>query len=514
MTKMMMTIDTYRNHILNISLYAAIATPTLQSSLPANSIWDGLKVAMFGFVPLVCMFYEFKYMYMRRNMPPGDSGMPFFGHLVTFLKQGPQEFKVQRFRKYGTIFTHNLLMSPKVVVYTEEDARYLLTEERKGNLTPRILPHIKALLGDEAIMFQEAKSHRRLRKLFEPTFSIGAIQGYSQIIDDTTQHVLETWSSRNGFCSSQDWAILAMRLFFVCAFQTIDESLLETLHQLFDTWLKGFASAIPIVVPGSRLYKAHQARQELHDILLTTINNFKTENPPESDVAKTTMMGRLCYGVDDEGKTMTDTQLVTNTHFILFAGHDTTKGSFSAFVYYLTQYPKIRELLRQEVQTFAEPLDPNELKAAPILNAFMAETWRMVPPVDSHNMGTNKDFLLKGYKIPKGTGVSIDIQAFNVMQDGLYKNPTEFRIDRWLPKDHPFHNPEYFQDGVDYNVMSTKFRAFAFGCHMCLGAHFAKLEARIVLTRLLQKYDIEIQNNKMTKFPLMQYNNEFKLTRR
>jgi cytochrome P450 len=44
-----------------------------------------------------------------------------------------------------------------------------------------------------------------------------------------------------------------------------------------------------------------------------------------------------------------------------------------------------------------------------------------------------------------------------------------------------------------------------------LGGHFAKLEARIVLTRLLQTYDMEIRSQELVEFPLRQYENEFKL---
>jgi cytochrome P450 len=447
-------------------------------------------------------------------MPPGDSGLPLFGHLLYMLIEGPQAFKLKRFQKYGPVFTQNLLMSPSIVVTREEDARFWLTQERKGNLTPQLLPHFKNLLGEETIIMQASKNHRRLRRIFEPSFSPSAVQGYAETVDATTKSELKKWDARGDFCSSRDWAKLAMRLFFVCAFGEVNEDLLVTLDKQFSIWLEGFGAFIPFALPGTRLYSAHVAKKELMKILLRMINDFKAKNPAGSHGAENNMMGRLCYGVDDEGKTLNDNQLVTNIQFVLFAGHDTTKGSFCAFAYFLTEHPKIRNMLIDEVKTFSEPLDVDQLKAAPVLNAFMAETWRIVAPLDSHNLSAAKDFEFKGYKIKQGTGVSIDIQAYNVQDGGTYKDPMEFRIERWLPQDHPLHNPKYFQEGVDYNIMSTKYRAFNMGSHTCLGAHFAKLEARIVLTRLLQNYDMEIRNNEMTYIPMMQYSNDFKLTKR
>jgi cytochrome P450 len=227
------------------------------------------------------------------------------------------------------------------------------------------------------------------------------------------------------------------------------------------------------------------------------------------------MMGRLCYGVDDKGNTLSDIQLVTNLQFITFAGYDTTKGSFCAFARYLTEYPALRELLREEVKFFSEPLNVDELKAAPLLNAFLAEACRMVSPLHAHQIEALTDIDFKGYKVRKGTVLMLDIQHYNMKEDGgRYRNPLEFRVERWLPEGHPLHDPTYFQAGIDYNVMSVKYRAFNFGNHMCLGGHFAKLEARVLLTRILQGYDIEVRNETLVKFPLRQYKNEFLLKKR
>jgi cytochrome P450 len=105
-------------------------------------------------------------------------------------------------------------------------------------------------------------------------------------------------------------------------------------------------------------------------------NGLQGENPPGSPGANSGMMERLCYGVDDDGKPLSESQLIVNIVFILFASHNTTtKGSFCAFAYHLTEYREIKRLLVAEAQTFSEPLDVEQLKAAPLLNVFLTETW-------------------------------------------------------------------------------------------------------------------------------------------
>ena len=49
---------------------------------------------------------------------------------------------------------------------------------------------------------------------------------------------------------------------------------------------------------------------------------------------------------------------------------------------------------------------------------------------------------------------------------------------------------------------------------MCLGMHFAKSEARIVLARLVQKYDVQVRSQKLVKSPLMQVRCDFKVSER
>ena len=163
-----------------------------------------------------------------------------------------------------------------------------------------------------------------------------------------------------------------------------------------------------------------------------------------------------------------------------------------------------------------EPLDVEKLKnQAPVLNAVLAESWRLTAPLSTHVAATTEDLEYKGYHIPKDTFVLTDIQAHNKMNNALYPKAAEFHFQRWLPKEHALYDPSLANtQKIDYNVMNSNFRSFNFGPHMCLGAHFAKQEVRIVMTRLLQNYCLEIRNESHKPFPLKQFVSEFKLTKR
>ena len=522
---MMKWLDTYASHILHCSLYTGIAALAIKKSSVSSSnmtstsyasmLGDVVLPLIVGGVATLSLSAELNYIYKRIGLPPGNSGYPIIGHLVAWMTN-PRKFMTAKAEKYGLPYTANFLMGPAIVFSSDEDIQWCIVQERKGLLVPNFPDFMENLLGRESITFQSSRDHRRLRRIFEPSFSPKAVETYVQTMDGIAKEELEKWCTRrkNEHCTSDDWALLAMRIFMKCALGSVDETLLERLSSLLSTWFNGFMG-LPIAVPGTALYEGNVAGDKALRLLQQMVDAFKSENPPGSPGAENSMMGRLCYGVDDDGKTLTDEQLVTNIRFIMFAGHDTTKGSFSAFLHFLSGNPKLQAALREEVSGFSEPLNSDELKAAPLLNAFFAETWRMVPPTDSHGTVATVDLEYKGYKIRKGVNVIADITYDCVTNEHRYRDPQEFHVERWLPKDHPMHDSKYYVgDTVDYNSLSNKFRAFAFGMHSCLGVQFAKLESRIVMTRLLQTYDLEVLDSKLIPAPLLQYNTDFKLTKK
>ena len=75
-------------------------------------------------------------------------------------------------------------------------------------------------------------------------------------------------------------------------------------------------------------------------------------------------------------------------------------------------------------------------------------------------------------------------------EDTVFSNASEFCVARWLPSDHPFlYDASLHKAKIEPNSMSPNFRSFNTGPHICLGSPLAKLEARSIVTRLLQQCD-------------------------
>ena len=274
--------------------------------------------SLLGLLVGYCLYFELRYMWMRRNLPPGDNGLPILGHLP-YLVESPYDFIEQYISKYGAPCTFNLLMKPIVEITSEDDMTWALKEERKGNFVPDLVPFFMDLLGRETIMMSSGQHHKRLRRMFEPTFSPASVKSYTQIIDKVTLQAMEEWSSSGEYHTSTEWANLAMKLFFVCALgeDMVDGELFDELTRLFEQWEVGFRTSLPVKLPGTALWIGHKGKEGVDQLLMEIIENFRKKNPKDlGGASNSSMLGRLCY--DDDP--LSDSQIAANIRFIVFAG--------------------------------------------------------------------------------------------------------------------------------------------------------------------------------------------------
>jgi cytochrome P450 len=439
-------------------------------------------------------------------------GYPFIGETLSFFLN-PSSYGKQKQDKFGDTYTENTI-ALGVVLGNHVDISWLWNSERKGRAEGMWPPHIRSLLGKGAVANTSGQRHRMLRRMLEHAFAPNATRDYVQVLDQATQDSLQTWATSDDFHSSGEFKMFALRLFFIAGFGSVNEEMMHQLHDDFTIWLNGFGSLLPLRIPGTLFDKAMRARERILETVQLLVRNFKHEFPPESERAQKSMMGRICYGTDEEGNPMDSDTLNDNVLNMIFAGHDTTYASMGTALHYLSERGDILDALTKEVQSFQEPLSFDELKNAPLLNAFLAESWRMDPPVAGAFRRLKKDTEYKGYKLFKEMVIRYNILAAS-QNEALYPTPAQFEIQRYLPKDHPrLVDTNLEAHGVDYNNLKANYPIFGGGAHGCLGSHFAKLEMRVLLTRLLQSYNLEVRNSEKVHFPVNGWKNEFKLTKK
>ncbi|KAJ8124336.1 hypothetical protein O1611_g9303 [Lasiodiplodia mahajangana] len=169
------------------------------------------------------------------------------------------------------------------------------------------------------------------------------------------------------------------------------------------------------------------------------------------------------------------------------AGSETTATVLGGTLNYLVSYPDKLIILSNEVRqkflTF-EDITLDALSSMPYLNAVINEGLRLCPPIPwvLPRKVPATGAMVCGSWLPGGTPVSI--QAYTLNRDPTcFSSATSFLPERWLPDEISNPNSPFHHDKRD------AFQPFSVGPRSCLGEHLARAELRLVLAKLLWKFD-------------------------
>jgi len=463
------------------------------------------------FFAMACLYTlkgEITFMIHRRNLPPSDLGLPFFGHFIAFLRN-PEEQSRNHIKKYGQSYAYHGMHGSGVMFTQEDDIKWVWNLERKGQAVSYWPPVVATLIGKGALISVSGKRHKLLRRILEPAFTPNALRDYFQTLDGVVLENLSGWSCSKDkpvFYSSVVFKMFSLQLLLSAAFGQIEDRIKKQLHDDFVVWFQGLPALKPWYIPGTAFAKAVDAKGRILANLEYLIKKFKAENPEDSKLGQKSLMGRLCYGKDENGDPLSIEALKDNLVLMLFAGHDTTYASLGSTLHYLSLYPEMHAELEKEAISFRDPLDFDELKNAPVMTAFLTEMWRMDPPVARAQRMLLNDVEFSGFNAKKGMLLTYSCHGA-LKNEETYASPYTFDIQRFLPNDHPLLlDPKIRSDS---NKVSATYPVFGGGSRMCVGNHFAKLELRLFLTRLLQKYELVVRNSEKVHFPVGGWKNEF-----
>ncbi|OJD29903.1 cytochrome p450 [Diplodia corticola] len=177
-------------------------------------------------------------------------------------------------------------------------------------------------------------------------------------------------------------------------------------------------------------------------------------------------------------------EMHANSSIFMIAGSETTATLLSGLTFYLLKNPdKLRKVV-DEVRAVAseDELTLELLPRMPYLNACFEEGLRVYPPVP---IGPPREVpqggnVICGDWVPEKTRVSV--HQWSAYRSALnFKDPDSFIPERWLPG-----NVEYESDQREV------LQPFSFGPRNCLGKNLAYHEMRIILSKVLWHFDLEL----------------------
>ncbi|XP_046635706.1 probable cytochrome P450 49a1 [Daphnia pulicaria] len=190
---------------------------------------------------------------------------------------------------------------------------------------------------------------------------------------------------------------------------------------------------------------------------------------------------------------MNPSDVTTMVIDMLMAGVDTSANTSAFLIYYLAKNPDKQEKLREEIFSVigpkGSPITSNALNNLPYLKACIKESFRLMPAANANARITDKDLVLSGYNIPKGSLVVALHQLMSHLDEN-FPDAQKFIPERWIKGDtqeSKTHHP--------YVVMP-----FGSGTRMCIGRKLAELEIDQLIIKLLQNFKIEYHHEDMSCF--------------
>ena len=198
----------------------------------------------------------------------------------------------------------------------------------------------------------------------------------------------------------------------------------------------------------------------------------KNEGAPPRDLFDLMVAAR-----DPEtGNAFTDDQLGDQVATMILAGHETTATTLFWSLYLLALDPTSQDQLAAEVQgaTVTGALDLERLK---FTRAVVDETMRLYPPVFLIARAAAGPDTVAGRPV-KNKDVILIAPWLLHRHEKLWRDPNAFIPSRFMPGAPPPDRFAYLPFGV--------------GARVCIGAHFALVEATLALAKIVGAFRIEL----------------------
>ncbi|MDQ1455611.1 MAG: hypothetical protein QOH28_1231 [Actinomycetota bacterium] len=199
--------------------------------------------------------------------------------------------------------------------------------------------------------------------------------------------------------------------------------------------------AVEVISAGFELDRAAKASQALFEYFCTIIADRREH--PSDDVISVLVRAEL------EGIRLTDEEICSFLRLLLPAGAETTYRSSSNLLYGLLADPDQLDALRADRALMPQAIEEGLRWEAPLIGILRTAT---------------RDTEVEGVFVPAGSMIAVNIGSAN-HDEKVWERPEEFDILR-PPRQH---------------------LAFAWGPHMCLGLHLARMETRVVLSQVLDR---------------------------
>ena len=292
-----------------------------------------------------------------------------------------------------------------------------------------------------SVVFRDPPDHTRIRKLFAPAFTPQALAALEPRVLRLVDSLLDAAAARGGMDVVEDFAA-ALPIQLIGDMLGVPADARGPLRG----WSLAILGALEPVPGPERLEAGNRAVEEFKAYLRRLIAERRRR--PGTDPGE--ILSAL-IAAEDGGDRLTEVELLHQCIFLLNAGHETTTNLIANAVAALLEHPDQWARLR------AEPA---------LLPSAVEEFLRYQSPNQLGNRRVVAEVEVGGVRMPEGTLVTLGIGAAN-------RDPAQFP------------DPDRF----DLGRAPNRHLAFITGIHACAGMWLARMEGRVAIGRLVERFE-------------------------
>jgi cytochrome P450 len=407
---------------------------------------------------------------------PGDEGWPIIGKTLDVLAD-PKGQVERMSAKYGLVYRSHIFGETSLVLLGPEANELVLFDQAKLFSSSLGWGPILGRLFPRGLMLLDFEEHRLHRRALSVAFKSGPMKSYLGKLDTGIATRVAQWKAQPG--PILFYPAMKQLTLDLAATSFLGDDIGPEVDEITRAFVDMVAAAVAVIrkpLPGTQMARGVRGRKRI-------VAYFSEQIPIRRAKGGEDLFSQLCRATHEDGALLSTQDIVDHMSFLMMAAHDTLTSSLTSFVEALAANPDWQYKLRDEVASLGIAADQattfDNLEAMPLTEMAFKEALRLKPPVPSMPRRAIRDFTFKGYAIPAGIMIGVNPLFAHHMPE-IWPDPDTF-------------DPMRFTDEAQRNRHRFAFVPFGGGAHMCLGLHFAYMQAKCFARHFLQNLEVTLE---------------------
>ncbi|MCA6123973.1 cytochrome P450 [Bradyrhizobium sp. WSM 1704] len=407
---------------------------------------------------------------------PGDEGWPFIGKTLEALAD-PKGYVERSAAKFGNVYRTHLFGETSVTLLGPDANELLLFDQAKLFSSELGWGPILGLLFPKGLMLRDFDEHRVHRRALSVAFKSEPMKSYFTELDKGIAARVAQWKARAG--EMLIYPAMKQLTLDLAATSFLGADIGPEVDEINRAFVDMVAAAVAPIrkpLPFTQMARGVAGRKRIIAYFAEQIPIRRARGGGDD------LFSQLCQATHEDGALLSEQDIIDHMSFLMMAAHDTLTSSLTSFVGELAAHPDWQRKLRDEVAALGvaagEPTSLDQLNAMPLSEMAFKEALRLKPPVPSMPRRAVRDFSFKGFAIPAGTVVGANPLFTHHMAE-IWPEPDRF-------------DPMRFTDEAQRGRHRFAWVPFGGGAHMCLGLHFAYMQAKCFARHFVQNLEVSL----------------------